>query len=205
MPIGIKILSSIKCWAHGNNVRNSYKLFSIFNYFLISHYFLSFHCFSQFVKDHIYQNPGGEGGGSFSPPSPDSTNFYRSGPWKINLLKLYDRPQLKLERKRKKKHKKKKEYLLQNVDKTSEERKNKTVSLALVTREDKDILLGIDFIQKGSDIKENNLKEWETISKAEIDKTSEQNEIGEADKGYKIEEKKRVTNEKKNKLRHILL
>ena len=72
--------------------------------------------------------------------------------------------------KERKKHKKEKEYLLQNLDKTSEERKNKTVSLALVTREDKDILLGIDFIQKGSDIKENNLKEWETISKAEIDK-----------------------------------
>ena len=83
--------------------------------------------------------------------------------------------------KKEKKHKKKKEYLLQNVDKTSEERENKTVSLALVTREDKDILLGIDFIQKGSDIKENNLKEWETISKAEIHKTSEQNEIGEVD------------------------
>ena len=96
---------------------------------------------------------------------------------------MYDRPQLKLERKRKKKHKKKKEYLLQNVDKTSEERKNKAVSLALVTREDKDILLGIDFIQKGSDIKENNVQEWETISKAEMDKTSEQNEIGEVDKG----------------------
>ena len=101
----------------------------------------------------------------------------------MNLLKLYDRPQLKLERKRKKKHKKKKEYLLQNVDKTSEERKNKAVSLALVTREDKDILLGIDFIQKGSDIKENNVQEWETMSKAEMDKTSEQNEIGEVDKG----------------------
>ena len=83
--------------------------------------------------------------------------------------------------KKEKKHKKKKEYLLQNVDKTSEERENKAVSLALVTREDKDILLGIDFVQKGSDIKENNLKEWETISKAEIHKTSEQNEIGEVD------------------------
>ena len=182
MPTEIKILSSIKCWAHGSNVRNSDKLFSIFNYFLISHYFLSFHCFSQFVKDHIYQKRGEVSGGSFSPLSPDSTNFYRSGPWKINLLKLYDRPQLKLERKRKKKkHKKKKEYLLQNVDKTSEETENKAVSLALVTREDKDILLGIDFIQKGSDIKENNLKEWETISKAEIHKTPEQNEIGEVD------------------------
>ena len=206
MPTGIKILSSIKCWAHGSNVRNSDKLFSIFNYFLISHYFLSFHCFSQFVKDHIYQKPGEEGGGSFSPPSPDSTNFYRSGPWKINLLKLYDRPQLKLERKRKKKHKKKKEYLLQNVDKTSEERKNKAVSLALVTREDKDILLGIDFIQKGSDIKENNLKEWETISKAEIDKNlrTERNRWG----WQRLKNWRKKTSykwKKKNKLRHILL
>ena len=68
---------------------------------------------------------------------------------------MYDRPQLKLERKRTKKQKKKKEYLLQNVDKTSEERKNKAVSLALVTREDKDTLSGIDFIQKSSDIKQN--------------------------------------------------
>ena len=67
---------------------------------------------------------------------------------------MYDRPQLKLERKRTKKQKKKKEYLLQNVDKTSEERKNKAVSLALVTREDKDTLSGIDFIQKSSDIKQ---------------------------------------------------
>ena len=91
---------------------------------------------------------------------------------------MYDRPQLKLECKRTKKHQKKKEYLLQNVDKTSEERKNKAVSLALVTREDKDILLGIDFVQKGSDIKENNLKEWETISKAEIHKTPERNRWG---------------------------
>ena len=48
-----------------------------------------------------------------------------------------------------------KEYLLQNVDKMSEERKNKAVSLALVTREDKDTLSGIDFIQKSSDIKQN--------------------------------------------------
>ena len=68
---------------------------------------------------------------------------------------MYDRPQLKLERKRTKKQRKKKEYLLQNVDKTSEERKNKAVSLALVTREDKDTLSGIDFIQKSSDIKQN--------------------------------------------------
>ena len=68
---------------------------------------------------------------------------------------MYDRPQLKLERKRTKKQKKKKEYLLQNVGKTSEERKNKAVSLALVTREDKDTLSGIDFIQKSSDIKQN--------------------------------------------------
>ena len=68
---------------------------------------------------------------------------------------MYDRPQLKLERKRTKKQKKKKEYLLQNVDKTSEERKNKAVSLALVTREDKDTLSGIDFIKKSSDIKQN--------------------------------------------------
>ena len=68
---------------------------------------------------------------------------------------MYDRPQLKLERKRTKKQKKKKDYLLQNVGKTSEERKNKAVSLALVTREDKDTLSGIDFIQKSSDIKQN--------------------------------------------------
>ena len=68
---------------------------------------------------------------------------------------MYDRPQLKLERKRTKKQKKKKEYLLQNVGKTSEERKNKAVSLALVTREDKDTLSGMDFIQKSSDIKQN--------------------------------------------------
>ena len=96
-----------------------------------------------------------------------------------------------------KKQKKKKEYLLQNVDKTSEERKNNAVSLALVTREDKDTLSVIDFIQKGSDIKQNNLKERETISETEIDEIWEQNEIGEIDKGEKIEEKKRVTNEKK--------
>ena len=68
---------------------------------------------------------------------------------------MYDRPQLKLERKRTKKQKKKKDYLLQNVGKTSEERKNKAASLALVTREDKDTLSGIDFIQKSSDIKQN--------------------------------------------------
>ena len=96
-----------------------------------------------------------------------------------------------------KKQKKKKEYLLQNVDKTSEERENNAVSLALVTREDKDTLSVIDFIQKGSDIKQNNLKERETISETEIDEIWEQNEIGEIDKGEKIEEKKRVTNEKK--------
>ena len=96
-----------------------------------------------------------------------------------------------------KKQKKKKEYLLQNVDKTSEERRNNAVSLALVTREDKDTLSVIDFIQKGSDIKQNNLQERETISETEIDEIWEQNEIGEIDKGEKIEEKKRVTNEKK--------
>ena len=95
------------------------------------------------------------------------------------------------------KQKKKKEYLLQNVDKTSEERRNNAVSLALVTREDKDTLSVIDFIQKGSDIKQNNLQERETISETEIDEIWEQNEIGEIDKGEKIEEKKRVTNEKK--------
>ena len=67
------------------------------------------------------------------------------------------------------KQKKKKEYLLQNVDKTSEERRNNAVSLALVTREDKDTLSVIDFIQKGSDIKQNNLQERETISETEID------------------------------------
>ena len=196
-PQESKLVSSIKCWAHGSTVTNSDKLLSVFNYFLISHYFLSFRCFSQFIKDHIYQKPGGERGRSFSPPFSGSTNFYRSGSRKINLLKLYDRPQLKLERKRMKKQKKKKEYLLQNVDKTSEERKNNAVSLALVTREDKDTLSVIDFIQKGSDIKQNNLKERETISETEIDEIWEQNEIGEIDKGEKIEEKKRVTNEKK--------
>ena len=120
---------------------------------------------------------------------------------------MHDRPQLKIERKRTKKQKKKKEYLWQNVDQTSEERKSNAVSLALVTREDKDTLSGIDFIEKGSDIKENNLTERETIREAEIYEISEQNEIGEVDKGEKIEEKKTSHKWKKNKnkLRHILL
>ena len=60
-------------------------------------------------------------------------------------------------------------------------------------------------MQKDPYKKENNLKERETISEIEMDEISEENEIGEIDKGEKNNEKKKALQAKKLKPRHIFL